>query len=129
MLLLAVFVGAAVVTFNSRVLGAHISFLQSVSMLGYCVFPLFLAALLIRLLRAVRVRSLPVSLAIVAVCAFWSIMGKSLPLLSCSSIHRRQHTSGEKVHLLVPGRALLHLHRQLCCLHMSEANTDSIACL
>lgn len=74
-LLLAVFVGATVVTFNSRVLGAKISFLQSVSMLGYCVFPLFLAALLIRLFRVVKVRSLALSLGLVGVCAFWSIMG------------------------------------------------------
>lgn len=75
MLLLAVFVGAAVVTFNSRVLGARISFLQSVSMLGYCVFPLFLAALFIRLLKTVRVRSLAVSIVVAALCVIWSVLG------------------------------------------------------
>ena len=41
--------GAGVVTANSALLGGKISFFQSICLLGYCVFPLALAAILIRL--------------------------------------------------------------------------------
>lgn len=40
-----VWCGAAIVTFNAQVLGGSISFFQSVCILGYCVFPLALAAI------------------------------------------------------------------------------------
>ena len=46
-----VWAGAGVVTLNAQLLGGNISFFQSVCVLGYCVFPLVLAAVL---------------------CAFWS---------------------------------------------------------
>eukprot|EP01119_Soliformovum_irregulare_P017996 TRINITY_DN5442_c0_g1_i2.p1 TRINITY_DN5442_c0_g1~~TRINITY_DN5442_c0_g1_i2.p1 ORF type:complete len:192 (-),score=25.91 TRINITY_DN5442_c0_g1_i2:58-633(-) len=42
-----VWVGAVVVTLNSQLLGGKISFFQSVCVLGYCVFPLVVAALVI----------------------------------------------------------------------------------
>jgi protein YIPF6 len=38
--------GAAVVTLNAQLLGGKVSFFQSVCVLGYCIFPLVLAALL-----------------------------------------------------------------------------------
>ncbi|ORZ30057.1 Yip1 domain-containing protein [Catenaria anguillulae PL171] len=41
-----VWVGAAVVTLNTKLLGGTLSFFQSVCVLGYCVFPLFLASIL-----------------------------------------------------------------------------------
>ena len=47
----AVWVGSAVVTVNAQLLGSNLSFFQSVCVLGYCVFPLMLAALLIALLQ------------------------------------------------------------------------------
>lgn len=40
-----VWVGAAAVTLNAQLLGGTISFFQSVSILGYCVFPLTLSAI------------------------------------------------------------------------------------
>ena len=40
-----------VVTFNIRALGGQISFLQSVSTLGYCIFPLFIAGVVLKLLE------------------------------------------------------------------------------
>jgi hypothetical protein len=40
-----VWVGAAAVTLNAQLLGGTISFFQSVSILGYCVFPLTLSAM------------------------------------------------------------------------------------
>ncbi|KAI8867316.1 Yip1-domain-containing protein [Ramicandelaber brevisporus] len=39
-----VWCGSAVVTLNSKLLGCNISFFQSICVLGYCVFPLFVAA-------------------------------------------------------------------------------------
>ncbi|RKP09124.1 putative terbinafine resistance locus protein YIP1 [Thamnocephalis sphaerospora] len=38
--------GSAVVTLNAKLLGGQISFFQSVCVLGYCVFPLVVAALI-----------------------------------------------------------------------------------
>ncbi|KAL8589899.1 Yip1 member 6 [Nucella lapillus] len=46
-------VGAAVVTLNSKLLGGNISFFQSVCVLGYCVCPLALALILCRVILAV----------------------------------------------------------------------------
>ncbi|PVU91189.1 hypothetical protein BB561_004521 [Smittium simulii] len=43
-------VGSCVVTLNSKLLGGQISFLQSVCSLGYCIFPLVLAAFVILLI-------------------------------------------------------------------------------
>ncbi|KAJ9086706.1 hypothetical protein DSO57_1000963 [Entomophthora muscae] len=41
-----VWCGAAIVTVNSKLLGGKLSFLQSVCILGYCLFPLVAASLL-----------------------------------------------------------------------------------
>ncbi|KAM3140573.1 hypothetical protein pb186bvf_007385 [Paramecium bursaria] len=37
--------GSAIITVNAKLLGGHVSFFQSVCVLGYCVFPINLAAL------------------------------------------------------------------------------------
>jgi len=42
-----VWIGAAIVTINALLLGGKISFFQSVCVLGYCVFPLVLSAVVI----------------------------------------------------------------------------------
>lgn len=41
-----VWFGAAAVTINAQLLGGSISFFQSVCILGYCVFPLAIAAMI-----------------------------------------------------------------------------------
>ena len=46
-----VWFGSAVVTLNATLLGATMSFFQTVCVLGYCVFPLTLSALVIGLLK------------------------------------------------------------------------------
>lgn len=46
-----VWLGSVVVTINAQLLGGTISFFQSICVLGYCVFPMTLAALIIGLLR------------------------------------------------------------------------------
>lgn len=45
-----VWIGAAVVTLNSKLLGGNISFFQSVCVLGYCLFPIALALIICRVI-------------------------------------------------------------------------------
>lgn len=71
-----VFVGAVIVTFNTRVLGGKTSFLQNVSMLGYCVFPLFLACVILKALSIVKIHNRIVTLTLIVLSTFWSIMGE-----------------------------------------------------
>jgi hypothetical protein len=44
-------IGSAIVTVNAKLLGASISFFQSVCVLGYCVFPFCLSAVVILILQ------------------------------------------------------------------------------
>jgi hypothetical protein len=71
-----VWAGAAVVTVNAQLLGGHISFFQSVCVLGYCVFPLVLAAGVTFVVAARPVRLTAVALALV-----WSTRA-SVPFMS-----------------------------------------------
>ena len=68
---LLVWAGGAIVTVNAQLLGGTISFFQSLSVLGYCVFPLALSALLILCLK-VGVDSLVLNLIIVGFAFLWS---------------------------------------------------------
>ena len=43
-----VWLGALVVTLNTKLLGGHISFFQSVCVLGYCLLPLSIALIVCR---------------------------------------------------------------------------------
>jgi hypothetical protein len=43
--------GSFIVTINTKLLGGHISFFQCVCVLGYCIFPIVLAAALIYILK------------------------------------------------------------------------------
>merc|ERR1712070_542051 len=45
-----VWVGAAVISINSRLLGGQVSFFQSICVLGYCICPLVIAAILIHIM-------------------------------------------------------------------------------
>merc|ERR1711957_738165 len=44
-------IGAAVVTLNAQLLDGTVSFFQSVCILGYCVFPFVISAILIAILK------------------------------------------------------------------------------
>ncbi len=70
---LTIFLGAIIVTFNWRVLGAKVSFLQNVSMIGYCLFPLFLSLLLLKLLSYFKIKYLLISLIAVGISTAWCI--------------------------------------------------------
>merc|ERR1712048_825999 len=53
-----VWVGSGVVTLNALLLRGKISFFQSVCVLGYCIFPLVIAAFLSLLLRIIWLKVL-----------------------------------------------------------------------
>jgi hypothetical protein len=67
----AVWVGSAIVTINAKLLGGTISFFQSVCVLGYCIFPMFMAALLILLLRHTPLGIGPVNFLWVVIAFLW----------------------------------------------------------
>lgn len=64
-----VWVGSAVVTVNAQLLGGTVSFFHSVCLLGYCLFPLNIAAIII---ATVGSYSSYLNLAIVIVGFGWS---------------------------------------------------------
>ena len=66
-----VWIGAGAVTLNAQLLGGTISFLQSVCILGYCVFPLTLAAFVLFILHFI-LKNLVVKLIVVAIGFMWS---------------------------------------------------------
>ncbi|TNY17019.1 Yip1 domain-containing protein [Rhodotorula diobovata] len=63
-----VWAGSVVVTLNAKLLGGKVSFFQSLCVLGYCIFPLDLAALV-----AVFVKMLWIRLPICAATFAWSV--------------------------------------------------------
>ncbi|KAI5479477.1 Yip1 domain family, member 6 [Pseudohyphozyma bogoriensis] len=63
-----VWVGSIVVTLNAKLLGGKVSFFQSLCVLGYCIFPLDLAAIV-----SVFVRLIYVRVPICAAAFAWSI--------------------------------------------------------
>jgi hypothetical protein len=64
-----VWFGAGVVTVNSKLLGGKLSIFQSVCVLGYCLFPLDLAAVICLFIPWMLART------IIVVCAFaWSFL-------------------------------------------------------
>ncbi|CAM9178129.1 unnamed protein product [Choristocarpus tenellus] len=67
-----VWCGAAIVTLNAQLLGGTISFFQSVCVLGYCVFPLLISAVVCLVLKAIHVNMFLVKATIVAVGFAWA---------------------------------------------------------
>mmetsp|Transcript_28043 Transcript_28043/g.24749 ORF Transcript_28043/g.24749 Transcript_28043/m.24749 type:complete len:168 (+) Transcript_28043:248-751(+) len=65
--------GASILTLNAKFLGGKISFFQSVCVLGYCVFPILLASILITLIELGIELPLIVNLPICALALFWAV--------------------------------------------------------
>ncbi|GAA5937991.1 Yip4p [Sporobolomyces koalae] len=63
-----VWLGSVVVTLNAKLLGGKVSFFQSLCVLGYCIFPLDLAALV-----SVFIKMLWIRLPICAATFAWSV--------------------------------------------------------
>lgn len=79
-------------TFNSRVLGAKVSILQNVSMLGYCLFPLFLALIILKVLVVFKIRNRLLTVGVVGGSVAWCIMGKKVNICSGEGIHECDDT-------------------------------------
>lgn len=65
-----------IVTFNLRILGGQTSYFQSVAILGYCTFPLFVCLILVHFLKFIQVTSALVRFIVIAVGVLWSVLGK-----------------------------------------------------
>ena len=76
----AVWVGSAVVTINAQLLGGTISFFQSVCVLGYCVFPMTMAAVVVDLFKMIPLGAFStlVELGILVVAFLWSTRASSV---------------------------------------------------
>ena len=86
LLFFTVFGGGMVVTFNTRVLGGQISFFQSVAILGYCIFPLFIAVFVLELLKFIQFTNTLIKLLMIVVTCLWSILCKFVYIFSCESL-------------------------------------------
>ena len=64
-----VWIGSAVVTVNAQLLGGTVSFFHSVCLLGYCLFPLNIAALIVAFIGDI---SIYLNLLIVILAFAWS---------------------------------------------------------
>lgn len=74
-------------TFNTRILGGKISVFQSVSILGYCIFPLFFAMVILKILSMVGYNHILIKIFAMLIGALWGVMGNSrnMQLLPFSS--------------------------------------------
>jgi hypothetical protein len=77
--------GSFIVTINTKLLGGKISFFQCVCVLGYCIFPIVLAALAAYILKNIGITFFLLKLAMAAVALVWSTMGKILVILGSIS--------------------------------------------
>ena len=75
-LIFAVFAGGVIVTFNIKILGGKISYFQSISILGYCICPIFLALILVQVLKFFQIKIALLRLILILVATAWSILGK-----------------------------------------------------
>lgn len=76
----AVWVGSAVITINAQLLGGTISFFQSVCVLGYCVFPMTMAAVVVDLLKMLPLGALAtiIDLIVLAIAFLWATRASSV---------------------------------------------------
>jgi|UPI0005819D3F hypothetical protein len=74
----AVWVGGTVVTVNAQLLGGTISFFQSLCVLGYCVFPLTLAAIAIGCMKLIINTWMWIDFILVAVGFVWATRSSSV---------------------------------------------------
>eukprot|EP01134_Creolimax_fragrantissima_P004056 CFRG4056T1 len=84
-----VWVGSAVVTINSQLLGGTLSFFQSLCALGYCILPLVVSALCSRILSLANVKSIWIHIFVVVACLAWSVFA-SIGFLAESQPPRRK---------------------------------------
>jgi hypothetical protein len=67
--------GSFIVTINTKLLGGHISFFQCVCVLGYCIFPIVLAAATIYIIKQVGIDLMLIKMIAAGVALVWSTLG------------------------------------------------------
>eukprot|EP00331_Platyophrya_macrostoma_P009039 CAMPEP_0176420526 /NCGR_PEP_ID=MMETSP0127-20121128/8653_1 /TAXON_ID=938130 /ORGANISM="Platyophrya macrostoma, Strain WH" /LENGTH=220 /DNA_ID=CAMNT_0017801127 /DNA_START=34 /DNA_END=694 /DNA_ORIENTATION=+ len=67
-----IWIGACILTLNTKLLGGKISFFQSVCVLGYCVFPISVAALVLSIIHAFISVPIIISLILSGMAFVWS---------------------------------------------------------
>lgn len=108
LLFFSVFIGAMVVTFNTRVLGGQISYLQSVAILGYCLFPLFIAALVVQVMRFVQFFNRWVRLACILAATLWCILCIVFVYISIKSVCSSKCSIRQKICCSLPNLCILY---------------------
>lgn len=68
--------GSFIVTINTKLLGGKISFFQCVCVLGYCVFPIVLAAVTVLILKGIGIKIFVLKFVIAGLALVWSTLGK-----------------------------------------------------
>ncbi|KAI9247748.1 Yip1 domain-containing protein [Sporodiniella umbellata] len=76
-----VWVGAAIVTLNAKLLGGTVSFFQSVCVIGYCLFPIVVSVIITAFVKLIWIR-----LPIVIVSFAWSTYA-SVGFMSETEVH------------------------------------------
>lgn len=109
-LIFAVFIGAVIVTFNIKVLGGKISYFQSVSILGYCICPIFIALIVVSILKFLQIRNPIVRLILILVGTVWAILGKPSIQLSCQKFHRGEFAELKEIGGFIPNHSILLLY-------------------
>ena len=71
------FVGSFLVTFNGILLGTKLSFLQTICIMGYCMFPIDIAAIIIYFMHTTGIKNSLGTLIIGGIAFFWSTTCKS----------------------------------------------------
>ena len=77
----SVWAGAAVVTLNSQLLGGKLSFFQSVCVLGYCIFPMVVAMILLWSLVHIAAESIvivSIKIIVTGLAYGWSVYASTL---------------------------------------------------
>lgn len=73
-ILQALLMGAGMVNFNIRALGGNISYFQSLSILGYSLFPLLFATVILKILTLFEIKYMPVIMITEFAATFWAIL-------------------------------------------------------
>ena len=84
-----VWVGSAIVTINAQLLGGTISFFQSVCVLGYCVFPMTVAALIVGVLRLTPISFVWLDIMILCLGFLWATRASSVFIATYIQKERR----------------------------------------
>jgi len=72
--------GAGLVSFNIRSLGGQISYFQSLSVLGYCIFPMFFTTIILKILDLFAIKYMSVNMISLTIATLWSTMCNNLKI-------------------------------------------------